>query len=148
MGRIRLIDYCAPDPRRLSSFPSFKCQSCAGSKGDVTRSTTRRTFARVSLTRLIHLTRIPIKMDLDIRLALQSHLHELADIVLCRRTLHGRNERIPLLTDFGIRRQTGDVDKLLDLRKRLLVERSDTPRQRIDERAELRIRQRAIHIAI
>lgn len=111
----------------------------------MTRSSTRRTFARVSLTRLIHFAGVPIKMDLDIRLALQSHLHEPADIVLCRRTLHGRNERIPLLTDFGIRRQTGDIDKLLDLRKRLLVERCDTPRQRIDERAELRIRQRDSH---
>jgi hypothetical protein len=39
------------------------------------------------MTRLIYFARVSIEMDVDIRLSLQSQLHELADVVLCSRAL-------------------------------------------------------------
>lgn len=72
-------------------------------------------------------------MNFDIRLFLQPKVHQCLDIVLCPRTLYGCDERLPLSRKLAIRRERGDIDKVLDLPNDLLAERRDAPSQGIDE---------------
>jgi hypothetical protein len=87
-------------------------------------------------------------MNFDIRLFLQSKVHQCLGIVLCRWTLYGGNERLPLSRKLAIRREGGDIDRVLDLANGLLIEGRDAPRQGIDELVELGIRKRAVDVAI
>ncbi len=92
--------------------------------------------------------RVMGKSFLYIGVYLQAKSHQLGDPLLCRRTLYRANERRPFRTQVCIRRQACHIDSLLDVSDGFLVERGDAPGKRIYEFVQLRVRKRAVDVAV
>src|ERR1700730_5109436 len=84
----------------------------------------------------------------DVAGAMEATLHQRLDPLLTGRTSERGEERIPFRLDFRIGWQTRNVDKTLGLCDRLLVERRDAHGEGIDKGIELRVRKRAIDVAV
>src|SRR5713101_8778221 len=74
--------------------------------------------------------------------------NQLLDPLLRGWSCHRSNASIPSGFNFDIRRQTSDVDQALSVHDCLFFEGCDSRGKRIDEPIEVRIWQRAIHIAV
>src|SRR5712672_4495943 len=74
--------------------------------------------------------------------------NQLLDPLLCGRSCHRSNARVPPRFDFDIRRQTSDVDKAPGIYDGPFVEGGDSGGKRLDESVKVSIRKQPIDVAI
>src|ERR1700722_1398967 len=82
------------------------------------------------------------------RRAMETTLYQRLDPLLAGWAYQRGDKCVPLRLDFCKGRQARDINQPLDIRDRLLVERSNPHCERIDEAIELGVRERAINVAV
>src|SRR5882724_1303684 len=84
----------------------------------------------------------------DIAGVMEAALHQRLESELAGGAAQRGEESVPFKRDFRIGRQACYVDQALRVSDRLLVERCDPYRQRIDKRIEFRVRQGSIDVTV
>src|SRR5688500_9952874 len=75
-------------------------------------------------------------------------VHQFLNSCLRAWALKGRNERIPFGRDVRIGGETGQVDEMLRIAKRLLVKGRNPLRKGVNESIQVGVGQGAIHVAV
>src|SRR5580698_287663 len=78
----------------------------------------------------------------------KSSPNQLLDPLLCGRSCHRSNVRVPAGFDFDIRRKTSDVYEAPGIHDCSFIEGGNSLGERIDKSVKVSIRQRPIHVAI
>src|SRR5580704_4610510 len=91
---------------------------------------------------------VETKSIFDVAGAMEATFHQRFDPLPAGRSTERSNESVPFRFDFRIGRQARDIDQALGIGDRLLVERREPHRERIDKALEFGVWKRPIDVAV